>query len=189
VAGERDAQAPATSPRRAGGFPALGIAPCWRRAPAEYSAGITPQNFMRALGVSKRVRSPRCATGVTATVPGTPRRACRASTSGDKTPRLHGLLPCLCATLAACGVCGHGTDIGLQDDVGRWCLTQDCRAPLERGGAPGGPARVAAIVSEEAGGETERGGLAIAEGLCTGAAAGAHRVVCPRGDRDCGALA
>ena len=63
-------------------------------------------------------------------------------------PRLHGLLPCLCETLEACGVCGHGTDLGLQDEVVRWCLTHDCRAPPARGGAPGGPARVAAIVSE-----------------------------------------
>ena len=62
----------------------MGIAPCGRRAPDEYSEGTNPKNFLRSLGGSKRVKSPIAATMVTATVHGTPRRAWRASTTGCK---------------------------------------------------------------------------------------------------------
>jgi hypothetical protein len=81
-AGEREAQAPATSARRAWVFPALVSAPCRRRAPREEAAGGRPQEPMSGLGCSKRGRSPSAATGGTATVHGTPRRACSASTTG-----------------------------------------------------------------------------------------------------------
>ena len=82
LAGERYAQALSPRTRRAWGLPAVVIDPGWRRSPEEDSEGITPKNFMSALGVSKRVRSPISATRVTATVPCTPRKAWRASTTG-----------------------------------------------------------------------------------------------------------
>ena len=50
------------------GNPALVMAPCRRRSPLESSEGISPKNFMRGLGLSKRVRSPSSAPVVTATV-------------------------------------------------------------------------------------------------------------------------
>src|SRR5262249_9449655 len=61
-------QAPSTSPRRAWVVPAFVIAPWWRRSPEAYSAGMSPRNFMRSRGVSKRVRAPIAATMVTAPV-------------------------------------------------------------------------------------------------------------------------
>jgi hypothetical protein len=63
-------------------------------------------------------------------------------------PRLHVSWPCLFKTLEAFGVFGHGTDICLQDAVLRRGRADHCREPPERGGAPGGPSRVADIVSE-----------------------------------------
>jgi hypothetical protein len=65
------------------GGPAWVIAPGRRCAPEEYAEGIRPRNFISARGFSNRVRSPIAATRVTATVHGTPRNACRASTTGD----------------------------------------------------------------------------------------------------------
>jgi hypothetical protein len=58
-------------------------------------------------------------------------------------PGGHGLLECLVETLAACGVFGHRTDLGLAHDVLRRCRTADFRAPPAMGRAPMGPARVA----------------------------------------------
>jgi hypothetical protein len=83
-AGSRWAQAPAPRARRAWVCPAVGIAPCWRRSPEASAEGITPQNFLSALGVSNRLRSPRSATLGTATVHGPPRSAWRAATPGGK---------------------------------------------------------------------------------------------------------
>ena len=82
VAGEREAQAPATSTRRAWLLPVCVMPPCRRRSPVEYAEGVKPRECMSCLGLSKRVRSPRAATVVTATVHGTPRRAWSASTTG-----------------------------------------------------------------------------------------------------------
>ena len=67
----------------------MGVTGCGHRPlPASlalgYSEGIRPRHVMRALGVSKRVRSPMAATMVTATVHWTPRRAWSASTTGCK---------------------------------------------------------------------------------------------------------
>ena len=82
-AGEREAQAPSPRPRRAWVVPALGSDPCRRCSPEAEAAGTRPTHGLRALGGSHRVRAPLAATRGTATVPGPPRTACRASTTGD----------------------------------------------------------------------------------------------------------
>ena len=81
-AGEREAQAPATSTRRAWLWPVFVMPPGRRRAPVAYAAGVKPRECMSCLGVANRVRSPRAAPVVTATVHGTPRRAWSAATTG-----------------------------------------------------------------------------------------------------------
>jgi len=80
-AGERYAQAPAPRALRAWVCPAWVMAPGGRRAPEASSAGTQPTHGLRSRGLAKRGRSPRSATRVTATVHGTPRRACRAATT------------------------------------------------------------------------------------------------------------
>src|SRR5512145_92203 len=86
LAGERYAQAPSTSTRRAGVLPVLVIPPCWRRAPEAYSEGTHPRNFLRSLGCSKRVRSPIAATIVTATVHGPPPQSLAGIDHGMSAP-------------------------------------------------------------------------------------------------------
>jgi hypothetical protein len=81
-AGEREAQAPATHARRACVLPAFVRDPCRRRSPLESAEGLTPKHGLRGRGCSTRLRSPSAATVVTVTVHGTPRSACRASTTG-----------------------------------------------------------------------------------------------------------
>jgi hypothetical protein len=81
-AGSREAQAPATSARRAWLWPAVVMDPCRRCAPEEDAAGSRPTPVIRARGGSTRVRSPRVETLVTATGHGTPRQACSAVTPG-----------------------------------------------------------------------------------------------------------
>ena len=132
--------------------------------------GDQAKNFMRALGVSQRVRSPRSATGVPATVHGTPRRACRASPPGGT----RHAVPC---AWRACARRGRRSGCAVTARPDSWptmgCAegTDDFRAPPQRGWGPGGPARGLAGMPEQEGGAPPRGGRAIAEGLCTGPAA------------------
>ena len=84
-------------------------------------------------------------------------------------PRCDVLLQVLFETLAACVMCAHSADICLKDEVWNGRGTDHCRAPSQGGRAPMGPAHVPDIVSEQAGCETTRGVLQIAEGICTGA--------------------
>ena len=81
-AGERYAPAPATRAPRAWVWPAWVSAPCRRRSPLEEADGSRPQHGISCLGLAKRVRAPRAAPGVTAPVPGPPRKAWSASTTG-----------------------------------------------------------------------------------------------------------
>jgi hypothetical protein len=55
----------------------------------------------------------------------------------------------------------------LENNLLSQCRTDDLREPSEMGWVPGGPARVAAIVSEQEGVETTLGGLKIADGNFT----------------------
>ena len=82
--GERDAQAPSTHPRRAWVVP-VGVLPPWgRRGPEAEAAGTPPRHCSRALGGAQRVTSPMAAPMGTATGPGPPRRAWRASPTGGQ---------------------------------------------------------------------------------------------------------
>jgi hypothetical protein len=67
---------------RAWVWPAGVSAPCRRRSPLEEADGSRPQHGISCLGLAKRVRAPRAAPGVTAPVPGPPRKAWSASTTG-----------------------------------------------------------------------------------------------------------
>ena len=82
----------------------------------------------------------------------------------------------------------HRTDRCLQDAVLRRCGADHCRAPPERGRAPGGSAGGAESVSEQAGCEATRGGRAIAAGRCTGPRESPQGFPFPRGDRDRSAI-
>ena len=86
LAGDREAQAPAMSARRANVWPALVRRPGRRRAPRESALGVRPRALMSGLGFSPRVSSPSAAMRVTATVHGRPRLAWRACTTGDRRP-------------------------------------------------------------------------------------------------------
>jgi hypothetical protein len=81
------------------------------------------------------------------------------------------LLAFLFETLEACGLFVNRTAICLQDELWRRGGTDHFGEPPEMGRAPGGPAGVAAIVSEQAGLEAKLGVLEIAEGICTGPSA------------------
>jgi hypothetical protein len=93
---------------------------------------------------------------------------------------------CLVEPLAAFGVCGERTALFLQDDGLRWGRADHCRTPPERGWAPMGWARGAAIVAKQERFEAKLHGLQSAEGLVTGPAEVAYGFVFPRGDRDGG---
>ena len=66
----------------------LVMPPCRRRSSGEDSAGVNPRECMRCLGLSKRGRSPRAATVVTATVNGPPRSAWSADDARGEPPGL-----------------------------------------------------------------------------------------------------
>jgi hypothetical protein len=54
------------------------------------------------------------------------------------------------------------------------------------GWAPGGPTRIADLVAQQEGFETELGGLQIAQGVFTGPGEITNRFICHRGDIDHG---
>jgi len=82
VAGEREAQAPAIRARRAwGARPAWGP-PAGAARPGRMLRGFSPRHSGAVGGVAQRVRAPRAATVVTATVHGPPRQAGSASPTG-----------------------------------------------------------------------------------------------------------
>jgi len=58
LAGDREAQAPSTSARRACVFPAWVRVPWRRRAPLEDAEGVKPRERISCLGLAKRSRSP-----------------------------------------------------------------------------------------------------------------------------------
>jgi hypothetical protein len=105
---------------------------------------------------------------------------------GGEAPGFAPFLACLCETLEAFRVCGHGADLFLQDDWLRRGGAHHRRAPPERGRVPGGPARRPEVVPEQKGLETALGLLESAAGLCACPGAIAPRFLCPRGDRDRG---
>ena len=137
---------------------------------------------MSCLGLSKRVRSPSSATTVTATVNCTPRKACRASTTGCKTPGVHLLVEFLFETLQAFGVLVHRPDIFLEDDLLGRGGTDHFREPAQVGRAPGGPARIADIMPQQKRFEPELGGLEIPDGIFASPAQIADGFVFDRGE-------
>ena len=70
-----------------------------------------------------------------------------------------------------------GPDICLEDDLLGWGRTDHGREPPEVGRAPSGPARVADVLPEQEGVETEFGGLELAPGIFAGAARGPAGVI------------
>jgi hypothetical protein len=106
---------------------------------------------------------------------------------GRQPPRVPLFLPCRFQPLEARGGLTHGPDLCWKDEGLRGCRADHCRAPPARGRAPVGPARGAAVVSEEERLAPTRGILAIAAGICTGPAEVAQGFGCHRGNRDHGA--
>jgi hypothetical protein len=80
-------------------------------------------------------------------------------------PRFDLLLEFVFETLEALGVVVDRTDIFLEDNLLRGCGTDDFGEPPQMGGVPGGPARVADIVSEQEGFEPEFRRLEITDGM------------------------
>ena len=81
-----------------------------------------------------------------------------------QTPRVHRRVACLCKTREACGVCGDGPHVCLEDHLRRWRRTDDRGQPSAVGGAPMGLARLAPSLPPAHGVEAACGGLEIAPG-------------------------
>jgi hypothetical protein len=91
-----------------------------------------------------------------------------------------------CEPREAFGVLINRPDVFWKADVLSRCRTDHYRAPPQVGGAPSGPARLAASLSEHAGCETDLGILEIADGVCTRPGEVADGCICAVGDRDQG---
>jgi|RhiMetdeSRZDD1v2_1073273.scaffolds.fasta_scaffold40701_6 hypothetical protein len=124
---------------------------------------------------------------VTATVHGTPRRACRALPP-VYTPGWHVRVAFLVETLEAFGMLRNRTDICVQDDWRRRCGTHHFREPPPVGRAPIGPAHVTDIGSEQKGFETALGIFESAAGILTRPSEIAPGCIFALGDRDCGTI-
>jgi hypothetical protein len=107
---------------------------------------------------------------------------------GVEAPGVDLLLECLFQAVKTLGVFDDGTDVCLKDNVLSRCRTDDLREPSEMGWVPGGPARVADIVSEQEGVETTLGGLKIADGIFTRPGEIPHGFVFLLGNRDQGEI-
>jgi hypothetical protein len=81
-----------------------------------------------------------------------------------------------------------GTAVGLHDKWWSWGRTDDRRAPSEMSRVPGGPARVAASVSEHEGCEPKRGGRQLAYGVLVRPSEIPSGVVLRLGHRDRGEI-
>jgi hypothetical protein len=104
------------------------------------------------------------------------------------TPRFHVRMECLIEALEAFGMCSHGADVFLQDDLLRQRGTDDLRAPSEGGRTPMGSATVPDSLSEQAGCETARGVFAIPDGSFTRSGESANGFLFDLGDRHGGEL-
>jgi len=105
-----------------------------------------------------------------------------------QTPGLDVLVAFLGETLEAFRVCSDRPDICLEHDVLRRGRADALREPPERGWAPMGLARGAAIVSAQEGFAATCGVLESAEGLFTGPRQVPDGVIFHLGDRDRGAI-
>ena len=141
---------------------------------------------MRCLGWSKRVKSPSAATMGTATVHGTSRRACSASTTGWKRQEGTGAWSACSRRCSRC-VCAL-TARTYSGKTMCWAgVGQTTALSHRRGGrAPGGRASRAPSVPEHKGFQTHLRGLEVAERLFPRAAQVAAGFICHCGDRDGG---
>jgi hypothetical protein len=87
---------------------------------------------------------------------------------GTEAPGLHAVVEFLCEPGKTCAVVRHGSDVFLENDWLRGRGTDHRTKPAEMGWAPGGLARVAAIVAQEKGFEAMLGCLEIAQRIFTG---------------------
>jgi hypothetical protein len=98
------------------------------------------------------------------------------------TPGVHVIVAVLVETLEAFGLCVNRTAICVQNDGLRRGGADHVRAPPAMGRAPGGPAGVAAIVSEPAGVEAPLGVRESAAGRGTGPREIPNGFIVNRGD-------
>jgi hypothetical protein len=135
---------------------------------------------MRCRGVAKRVRAPRAATVVTATVPCTPRRTWRASPTGASRPVCPGGKRWF-QTRKPFGVCGAGADVCLAPNrLGGGGPAHLAESPPVRG-APGGPACLPDGLSQAQRCAPQLGRLESVQGLFTGTAQVLEGVILPPG--------
>ena len=100
-----------------------------------------------------------------------------------QSPGVPVVMPFLLQTRQAVGLFIDRPDVFLEDDRWRRGGTDHFGEPPQMGRAPGGPARLPAILPQEEGFETKRGGLAVPKSIFAGAGAGeiAPGVVLDRG--------
>ena len=103
---------------------------------------------------------------------------------GEQTPGLSLRLEGLLQALEACGVRGDRPDIRWEDELRRGGGTDHVGEPAQRGWAPRGPARLAAILSQQQGCEPELGRLELTEGVLAGTTEVTARFLLDRRDRD-----
>jgi hypothetical protein len=89
-------------------------------------------------------------------------------------------------TLETLGVCGHGPDVFLEDDLRRRGGTDDRAEPPQVGWAPGRSTCLPEILPQEKGFEPNLRGFVSAESLCTCAAQVPHRFIVSLRDVDRG---
>src|SRR6266498_4782996 len=184
----RYALAASTRARRACPLPAFVMPPRRRRLALVYSLGVRPRYFMSSGGRSKRVRSPSSATVMMATVNCTPRRACKASTTGyirhvlacsrsaaSKRPS-NSVRSVTVRTYSWNTICWAG---GGEDEPGQ--PPSMLIAPV---GAPG----IADVVAQQQRLETEAGVVEIPEGVFAGPREIADRLVGDLGHVDGGEI-
>jgi hypothetical protein len=144
---------------------------------------------MSCLGLSNRVRSPSSATIVTATVNWTPRRDCKASTTGSSRPGFRLLLQFFFEPFQAFSVFGDSSPVFLEDDVLRGCGTDDFGEPAQMGRASGRSARTTDSMPQQKGFETHLCSFESPDGIFTGAAQITNGFILDGGDVDGGEIA
>jgi hypothetical protein len=97
------------------------MVPCRRRAPLEYSEGISPQEVHQWPGVLDACEVPECSHGGNGPSELDATQGLQGVDHRGHTPGLHVSLEVLCETLEAIGVCVDGSDLFLNDDWLRWC--------------------------------------------------------------------
>ena len=126
----------------------------------------SPQEFPQVAGVLKAGQGPNVRPHGDGHRALHPTQGLEGVHHGRQAPRGDLLAECLVQTPEALGGLRDGPDLCWKDDLVRRGGADDCREPPEVGRTPVGPARLAAILAEQAGLETDLGILKVADRLC-----------------------